>query len=121
MTQNRLGMAPHVAAMVAYILPGITSTILLLLEKENKEVLFHAWQGTLLGASFLVGLIVLKIVGGIVGMIVVFIGVLIGVIGGQLWGLAFLVCWVVGLIKAYQGERWRIPVLGDIAATKAGL
>lgn len=121
MTQSKLGMSPHITAMVAYILPGITSTILLLIEKENKEVLFHAWQGTLLGASFLVGLIVLKIVGGIVGMIVTFLGVLIGGIGGQLWGLAYLVCWVVGLIKSYQGERWRIPFLGDIAATKAGL
>lgn len=119
--QNNLGMAPHIAAALCYVLPGITSTILLFLENENKEIRFHAWQGTLLGACFLVGLIVLKIVGGITGLIVAFVGVLIAGLGGQLWGIAFLIFWGVGLVKAYQGERWRIPVLGDIAAHKSGL
>ena len=123
MTQNpkSTGLAPNIASMLCYVLPGITSTILLFLEKENKEIIFHAWQGTLLGAAFVVGLITLKIVGGIVGMIVTFVGVLIGVLGGQLWGIAFLIFWVVGLVKGYQGERWRIPILGDVAAHKAGL
>lgn len=113
------GLAPNVASVLCYICAPITSLIFILIEKENKDVQFHAWQGTLFGAAIIVINVVLNLFGLVMGRLIEFLGTLVlSFLIPVLW-LGILVLWVVCLIKAYQGERWRIPVLGDIAAQKA--
>ena len=53
-------------------------------------------------ASFLFGLI--PLIGGLLGSVL---------------SLASLVLWVVLMIKAYQGERFKLPILGDMAEERA--
>ncbi len=114
------GLAPNIASMLCYLCAPITSIIFLLIEKENQDVRFHAWQGTALGVGYFVAVITLELVAAVFGMIATFLGTLIGLLI-PLLGLASFVLWVICLIKSYQGERWRIPVLGDFAAQKAGI
>ncbi|MDO8527090.1 MAG: hypothetical protein Q7T03_05310 [Deltaproteobacteria bacterium] len=116
-----LGLTPNISSMLCYICFPVTSLIFLLIEKENKDVLFHAWQGTFFGAAVILLILVLNLLATILGYLAGFLGALIySFIIPVVW-LGVLVLWVVCLVKAYQGDRWRIPVIGDMAAQKAGV
>jgi len=122
-TQGRSGgsgLAPNVASLLCYICMPITSIIFMLLEKENRDVQFHAWQGTLFGLGYILLIVALQILAAILGAIANFLGVIIGLLI-PIVGLVSFVLWIVCLVKAYQGERWKIPYVGDYAAQKAGL
>ncbi len=114
------GLAPNIASVLCYICMPITSVIFMLVEKENKEVQFHAWQGTVFGVGYIAVVIAIEIMAAILGALISFLGVMIGLLV-PLVGLVAFVIWVVCLVKAYQGERWKIPYIGDFAAKKAGV
>ena len=115
------GLAPNVASLLCYICTPISSIIFLLIEKENKDVQFHAWQGTLFGVAIFILNIGLNILGYLLGHMADFLGALIlSFLLPVLW-IGVFILWVVCVFKAYQGERWKIPVIGDIAAQKAGV
>lgn len=114
------GLAPNVASVIAYLCAPITSVIMMLIEKENKEVQFHSWQGIGLGVGYIVIVVALEIISALLGAVVSFLGVLVGLLV-PLVGLAAFVIWIICMVKAYQGERWKIPYIGDFAAQKAGL
>jgi len=98
----------------------ITSIIFMLMEKENKDVQFHAWQGTTFGVGWIIVVVVLNILTMILTQIATFLGVIMSILVPVL-GLAVFVVWIICLVKAYQGERWKIPYIGDFAEKKAGL
>jgi uncharacterized membrane protein len=116
----------NVAAMLCYLLPclclaDVIFCILWLASepKENHFVRFHAVQGLLLfGVGFVIS-IVFQVLG--TGMAVTTSGAVEA--GGfglllllrMIIGVAFLVLQIVGMIKAYQGQMWKLPVIGDIA------
>ncbi|MBL7684970.1 MAG: hypothetical protein JNK65_02915, partial [Deltaproteobacteria bacterium] len=45
------GLAPNVASLLCYVCSFVTGIIFLLIEKDNKDVRFHAWQAIFLGAG----------------------------------------------------------------------
>lgn len=114
------GLAPNIASLLCYICMPITSIIFLIIEKENQDVRFHAWQGTAFGVGYVILIIALELLAAILGAIASVLGIIVGFFV-PIVGLAAFVVWIVCLIKAYQGERWRIPVVGDFAAKKAGV
>ena len=114
------GLAPNIASLLCYICTPITGIIFLLIEKENLEVKFHAWQSVTFGVAYFIILIALEIFAAIMGLIASVLGIIIGFLI-PLISLVAVIIWIVCLVKAYQGERWRIPVIGDYAAKKAGL
>ena len=114
------GLAPNIASLLCYICMPITSIIFLLVEKENKDVQFHAWQGTAFGVTYIAAIIALEILSVLIGALVSFLGVIFGLFVPILGIVAFVV-WIICMVKAYQGERWKIPYLGDFAENKAGL
>ncbi len=107
------GLAPNVASLLCYVCSFVTGLIFLLIEKDNKEVKFHAWQSILLGAAT----VALYVAAGILAVIPV-----IGFLGTLLYlatWLGYLAVWIISMVKAYQGEHWKIPVIGDIAEQQA--
>ncbi len=118
-TGKGTGLAPNIASLLCYICTPITGIIFILLERENKEVQFHAWQSTTFGLGYIAVVIALEILSAILGAIVSFIGVVVGLLVPMVGLVAFIV-WIIALIKAYQGEHWKIPYLGDFAEKKAG-
>jgi len=114
------GLAPNIASLLCYICMPITSIIFLIIEKENQDVRFHAWQGTAFGVGYIILIVALELLAAILGAIASVLGIIVGFFV-PIVGLAAFVVWIVCLIKAYQGERWRIPVVGDFAAKKAGV
>jgi uncharacterized membrane protein len=62
---------------------------------------------------------IITIVLNIVGFVMVRISLVLGLFMSLVWlvvGLAFLAIWIYSMIKAYQGQEFRLPVIGDMAA-----
>ena len=97
------GLQPNVAGVLCYVLGWVTGIIFLLLEKDNQFVRFHAIQSIIVFGALTVVDIVLGFV-PVIGWVAVWA---IGI-------LAFIL-WVVLMVKAYQGQRYKLPIAGDIA------
>lgn len=112
------GIQPNLAAALAYFLTIITGIIFFLIEKENKYVRFHAMQAILLGAAWVILWIVLVIVMTVLAFVPI-IGWIINAVVYAVLGLGGLILWIFLMYKAYSGERFKIPVIGDIAEKNA--
>jgi uncharacterized membrane protein len=98
------GIQPNLAALLTYLLGFITGILFyFFLEKENKFVRFHAMQSIVVSAAFFVAQIVVGII-PVLGWVLSF-----------LIGIAGFILWIVLMIKAYQGEYFKLPIAGDIA------
>ena len=120
----------NVAGLLCYLLPCFCLADLIFCvlwlatePKESRFVRFHALQGLLLfGLGFVVG-IIFQILG--TGMAVTTSGVVeaggfgILLLIRLLVSLGFLVLYIIGMIKAYQGQMWKLPIIGDIAEKNA--
>lgn len=87
----------------AYLLGFVTGIIFLLVEKDSKFVRFHAMQSTLLFG----GIFILNIVLGFIP--------LLGWLVGLVLSFAAFILWIVLMWKAFQGETFKVPFVGDIA------
>ena len=102
------GFDANVAAALSYLVGFVTGVIFLLVEKENRFVRFHAMQSTLLFAGIVVIDILLQIVPILGALVVVFIVI-----------PASAVLWLLLMFKAYQGEEFKLPLVGQLAADKS--
>lgn len=107
------GLDPKVAAALSYVFTFITGIIFLLIEKDDEYVRFHAGQAVAFGLAIVVAWIALTIASFILAFIPWVGGILIALASLVLW-VGALVLWIVLIIKAYQGERFSLPVLGDL-------
>ena len=111
------GLAENVAATLSYVLGWLTGLVFLLIDKR-PFVRFHAAQSLVTFA----GLHIIKMVlGAVFGMGWWFYGGW-GMGAFLFWalGLLWLVLWIVCMVKAHQGERFKLPISGDIAEGIAG-
>ncbi|MCX6791451.1 MAG: hypothetical protein NT149_00210 [Candidatus Gottesmanbacteria bacterium] len=93
----------NLLAAASYLLGFVTGIIILLVEKQNKFVRFHAMQSTILfGGIFIVNIVLgfIPILGWIVGLLLSFV--------------AFIL-WIVLMWKSFQGEMYKVPYVGDLA------
>jgi uncharacterized membrane protein len=106
----------NVAGMLAYftIIPAI---IFLVIEPFNRRpfVRFHAFQCVF----FFVALAIIHIGLAILGTIPLM--VLFTLPLHAIVSLGAFILWIVLIIKAYQGQMWRVPAIGDMAAKQAGI
>lgn len=121
-TGTQSGLAENVAGLLCYVLGWLTGLIFLLIDKR-PFVRFHAAQSIVIFG----GLHVLRI---IVGMMFG-LGWMFG--GGMGWtgfsfgfllfwliGIVGFVLWIVCMIKAFQGEKFRVPIAADLADSIVG-
>ncbi len=99
-------ISQNLAGMLCYIF--FAAVIFLIVEPYNRNrfIRFHAFQSIL----FTIAWVALHGV------------VFIPFLGLALWPmveLAFLICWIVLLIKAYQGVMFKLPVIGEFAEKHA--
>lgn len=96
---------PKIGGLLAYLL-GFISGLVLYLISQDKYIRFHAMQSIIfsLGCSVLF-------------MIIGYIPV-IGMLTPILW-LGWAVVWIILMIKTYQGEKYKLPVIGDFAEQKS--
>lgn len=101
--KSSTGMQPNLAGLLSYVFGVVTGVIFYLIEKENKFIRFHAMQSILTFAFFLVANAVLAFIPVIGWSIMPILAIL------------QLVIWIILMVKAYQGEHFKLPVVGDIA------
>jgi uncharacterized membrane protein len=127
--QTALGLDTNVGALVCYLnicIPAglIYSIIVIATDKTNKLVRFHAFQSIFLlvaAIAIIVPLYIVMIIG-------VFVDAAIGLplvsgISGLLLaavGIGILVFVVLAAIKAYGGQIYKIPVVGNFADKFSG-
>ena len=113
---SSLDLPPNIAAAIACI-PLIGGIIFYILEKRNGFVRFYAMQSIIFGGAWflfnIASVVVHAVVGAIpgVGPILVFLWAVIA----ALVHLAFLVVFIVAVVKAFSGVRWDIPYVGPMA------
>ena len=100
-------MDANIAATLSYLVGFVTGVIFLLVEKENKFVRFHAMQSTILFAGIVVIDILLQLVPILGALVVIFVVI-----------PASAILWLLLMFKAYQGEEFRLPLIGDMAAER---
>jgi uncharacterized membrane protein len=118
--QGSVGIFPeNIAGALAYF-TFIPAVVFLILEPYNKNrfVRFHSIQCLCLWAAGMVLGIALKIV-GLVLFIIPVLGHLLVFLIAMVIGLAGFVIWLVLVVKALQGEAFKLPVLGDFAEQQA--
>ena len=120
-----IGMDANVASMICYLtmfccgLGIIISLVFFLIEKTSRLLRFHAMQALLFGCFFVVLGIVFRI-------LQVFVAVALGDAVGffAFWGLlavrvlvalVLLAFLILAAVKAYQGQYYKLPILGNIA------
>ncbi len=86
---------------------GLFSLIPLLTVKDSDYVKWHAKQGLVLFFAF--------IVAGVAAAVIGMIPVIGWIISGCLYPLAALGLSIMAIMKALKGERWRLPVVADLA------
>lgn len=101
----------NLVAALSYLLFFVTGIVILLVEKQDKFIRFHAMQSTVIfGALFIVNFVINMIIPS---------SIIWSLLNGLI-SLVVLVVWLVSMIKAYQGQMFKWPIAGDFAEKKVG-
>ncbi|MCA0970513.1 DUF4870 domain-containing protein [Halobacillus litoralis] len=101
--KSSTGLQENAGGLLAYLLGFVSGIVLLLVEKENETIRFHAMQSTIVfGGLFLVGIVLnfIPIIGLIVSIFLAPVTVIL---------------WIYLMIKGYSGERYHLPMAGSFA------
>lgn len=112
-TKSSIGMDENTAAGLSVLLAvlgiGIVTLIFFIIEKDSKFNKFHSLQAILLMAC----MVILYILGTI--LMIVLIGFLFYILAIVPWVFMIIQC-----IKAFQGEVYKAPFVGNLAEKWAG-
>jgi len=108
------GLAPNVAALLAYLFGWLGGLIFYVIEKDNKFVRFAAMQSILLNVSAIAIYFVLGFVVAAIAVVTYGFGALLGLLM-PLLGIGYLIIWIMVMVKAYNNEEWELPIIGKIA------
>jgi uncharacterized membrane protein len=97
------GMNQNVAGLLCYLAGWITGLIFFLIEKENRFVRFHAMQSIITFGSLTVIFMILGFIPFVGWMLMPILAIL------------QLILWIVLMVKAYQGQLFKLPMIGDMA------
>jgi uncharacterized membrane protein len=112
------GMDEKTAALLSYLLGWVTGLVFFFIE-SNKFVKFHAMQSILAFGSISAVLMVIGFIRSIMwagfrmGGSYILLS-LLSLVSSLLW-IGMLILWVILMVKASQGETFKLPVVGDIA------
>ena len=102
MAKSSTGLEENIAGLLCYLVGWVTGLIFFLIEKDSKFVKFHAMQSIIVfGALAIIGIVLSYMPFG---------WTLSGLIG-----LVSIILWIFLMIKAYQGQQYKLPWVGDIA------
>jgi uncharacterized membrane protein len=112
---NASGLSDNAAGGLAYltIIPAI---VFLVVEpyKRSSYVRFHAWQSIFFFAAWAV---IDILVGAVQNLMPSSVFLTFTVL--QLVGVAILIVWIVVFVSAFNGKRFKLPLVGDLAEKQA--
>ena len=120
--KSSTGLDENIAALLSYVLGWVSGLVFFLMEKDSKLVRFHAMQSILfcvvvavLGIALWVVTFLILLVGAMLPDIM---GSLLALLGTLIWlvfSVAMLIAWILCLVRAYQGQFFKLPVIGNMA------
>ena len=109
------GLSDDAASGLAY-LTFIPAIIFLVVApyNTNPKVKFHAWQSIFLAAAWFAIWIILTVVAFVpfLGLVMIPLHLLVA--------LGFFIIWLICIIKAFQGGKFVVPIIGPLAQKQAG-
>ena len=111
--QGEAASSDNLMGALAYV-TVIPAIIFLIIDpyKNNPFIRFHSFQSIFFCVAWIAIWIAMMVLGGILSM--VGLGILVGILSFVV-GMGFFVLWIVLLIKAFQGQQFKLPVVGDFA------
>jgi uncharacterized membrane protein len=103
------GVAANVIAAASYMVGFVTGIVVLFAEKENRFVRFHAMQSTIFFGVVVLLDVLLQVIPLLGFLLVIFLVI-----------PASAVVWLLMMYKAYQGEEYKLPIVGQWAADRIG-
>ena len=103
------GLDENIACLLCYALTFFSGIIILVMEKDNKTVRFHALQSTLWFMTISVATWVLNFL--------TFIPLLGYVFGFAAWalGTVMFISWLFLMFMAVTGRQFKLPIIGEVA------
>ena len=97
----------NLVAALSYLLGFVTGIVILLVEKDDKFIRFHAMQSTIATGS----LFLLNIAVGLILKPLGILDVLAGMLNILFWFLILLVI-IISFVRTYQGKLFKWPIVG---------
>jgi uncharacterized membrane protein len=122
-TGTGTGLAPNIAGLLCYVAGWITGMIFYLIDKNNSFVRFHAMQSIIFSGALTIVQVIISVVlphyyyydyYDYGGFTLLQFAWLISVINVLIW-IFFGVLSIVLMMKAYQGQKYRLPIAGRLA------
>jgi len=111
-TTSRIGISENAASAISYFTFFPAALFLLVSPYKNSgSVRFHAWQSMLL----FIAAFVMEIVFGAIALLTIFLGSVVLVYVLRALSLVWIVVWLICVIRAMNGKRFKVPLLGGIA------
>jgi len=85
------------------VLGWVSGIVFLILDKENKFVRYHAIQSIIVFGAISIASVILSWIP------------FIGIFFGWILSLLAFILWIVLMLKAYQGKKYKLPVSGNMA------
>jgi len=110
------GIDENIAGLLCYLFQWVSGLVFLLIDKR-PFVRFHGAQSIAFNVSCAILGIVVSIALGILGWFALQINLpFLSLLAFPLWGLfgfGLFATWIFLMYKAYQGEKWKLPIVGD--------
>jgi len=101
--KSSIGIDANIAAALSYVAGFITGIIFFVLERKSKFVKFHAMQSIIVFGALFIIFSILPVLG-------IFHAAIYNILR-----ILSLVIWILLIIKAYRGEQYKLPFVGEIA------
>jgi uncharacterized membrane protein len=114
------GLDENLACALCYVLGLLTGVLFLVLApyNQNRLIRFHAFQSIFLNIAWIAIFIAISII-SIVVLPIPFMGAILSVILHLAAGLGIFILWLALMYKAYNRERWVLPIIGPMAEKQA--
>ena len=112
MVKTALGLEENVEAALCYLGVWITGLIFYFIDDKNKLIRFHALQSIFV---FLPLMVLGWIFGGFFGLFSYGAGWFFLWWISMIFWVLILILWLVLMLKAFQGEKFKLPIVGDLA------
>ena len=121
-TKSSTGLDENIAALLSYVFGWVSGLIFFLIEKDSRLVRFHAMQSLLFNvlvavvgiALWIVLFVVFLVVSQVSGALATILS-LVSLLVWLVFGIGILAGWVLCLVKAFQGQYFKLPVIGNFA------
>jgi len=103
MAKTSTGLEEKVAGLLCYVLGWVSGIVFLILEPKNAFVRYHAIQSIIVFGAITIASLILSWIP------------FIGVFFGWILSVLALILWIVLMVKAYQGTKYKLPISGNMA------